>query len=117
MEGATYKIEKQDNLVIMLLTLDSVLWDDNKLLTEAFTKLLDEGNKNIILDLANTTYISSVVLASFVYMLKRAKESGGNMVFCNVNKKVKEILTMTNLDKVFDIAENRQEAIKQLPKK
>jgi anti-anti-sigma regulatory factor len=50
-------------------------------------------------------------------MLKRAKEAGGNLIFCGINEKVKEVLAMTNLDKVFDIAGDRQEAIKRLTKK
>jgi len=111
-----YNIEKLEGYVVMTLMLDSILWDDNEHLKKAFTALLDEGNKNIVLDLTNTTYISSVVLASFVFMLKRAKEAGGNLVFCNINKKVKEVLSMTNLDKIFDIAADRPEAIKQLSK-
>ena len=50
-------------------------------------------------------------------MMKRAKESGGNLVFCNIRPRVKEIMTLTYLDKVFDIAETREEAAKKLNKK
>lgn len=117
MNNTIYHVEKQAGFVIMTLMLDSILWNDNEQLKKAFTALLDEGNKNIILDLSNTTYISSVILASFVFMLKRAKEAGGNLILCGINDKVKEVLAMTNLDKVFDITADRQEAISQLTKK
>ncbi|MCM8780946.1 MAG: STAS domain-containing protein [Candidatus Omnitrophica bacterium] len=114
MENVVCKVEKQANLVIMTLMLDNLLWDDNIELKKLYNSLLDEGNKNIILDLSNTSYVSSVVLASFVYMLKRAKEAGGNLILCSINPKVQEVLGLTNLDKVFDITSNRQEAISKL---
>jgi len=117
MGNSIYHVEKQEGFAIMTLMLDTILLDDNEQLKEAFTALLDEGNKNIILDLSKTTYISSIVLASFVFMLKRAKEAGGNLILCSINDKVKEVLAMTNLDKVFDITTDRQEAINQLTKK
>jgi anti-sigma B factor antagonist len=112
-----YKIEKQDGIAIMNLIIANILTDDNDSLKNGFSSLLDEGYKNIILDLSKTEYISSLVLASFVFMLKKVKESGGNIIFCCINKKIKEILTITNLDKIFDIANDRQEAIKRLSKK
>jgi len=117
MEEQICKIEKQGDIAIMTLTLDNILWDDNQQLKKEFTSLLDGGSKNIILDLSKTTYISSVVLASFVYMLKRAKESGGNLVICNINKRVEEVLNITNLDKVFDIARDKEEAISRFSKR
>ncbi len=117
MGNSIYHVEKQEGFAIMTLMLDTILWNDNEQLKEAFTALLDEGNKNIILDLSKTTYISSIVLASFVFMLKRAKEAGGNLILCSINDKVNEVLAMTNLDKVFDITADRQEAISQLAKK
>jgi len=117
MEEQICKIEKQGDIAIMTLTLDNILWDDNQQLKKEFTSLLDGGSKNIILDLSKTTYISSVVLASFVYMLKSAKESGGNLVICNINKRVEEVLSITNLDKVFDIARDKEEAISRFSKR
>jgi anti-anti-sigma factor len=109
-----YKVEKQGSITIVNLVIGTILTDDNDVLKDGLTSLLDEGSRNIILDLSNTTYISSLVLASFVFIAKKVKEAGGNLVFCAANNKIKEILTVTNLDKVFDIAADRQEAVKRL---
>ena len=112
-----YRIEKQDGIAIMVLIITTILTDDNDILKDGFSALLNEGYKDIILDLSKTEYISSLVLASFVFMLKKIKEAGGNLVFCCINNKIKEILAITNLDKVFDIAADRQEAINRLSKR
>jgi anti-anti-sigma factor len=109
-----YKIEKHGSAVIMGLAVTTVLMDDNDILKDGFISLLDEGNKNIVVDLAKTEYISSLVLASFVFMFKKAKDAGGNLVFCNINNKIMEILKATSLDKVFELAKDRDDAIARL---
>ena len=111
-----YKVEKQGDIAIMLLTLGSLTHADNDELMKGFDTLLNEGNKKIILDLSETAYISSLILASLVYMQKRAKDAGGNLIICNVKNRVQEIISMTNLDKIFDIVSDRQKALDHLSK-
>ncbi len=81
------------------------------------TFILDEGKKDVVLDLSKISFISSLVSASLVYMLKRAKEAGGNLVLCGLQEKVKEVLAATNLDKIFDIFPDRKTAISQFNNK
>ena len=109
-----YKLEKKGNAVIMNLAVSTVLTEDNDYLKKGFLSIIDEGNKNIVFDLAKTEYISSLVLGSFVYMAQKAREVGGKAVFCNINKKIMEILTATSLDKVLELAKDREEAIAQV---
>lgn len=116
-DDAIYKIEKKGDVVIMTLTLDNVIMDDNIELQKAFTELLDEGDKNIVLDLSRTNFMSSIVLASLVFMLKRSKEAGGNIVFCGIKDAVRRVLDMTNLDKIFDIFYDKEQAIAQFARK
>jgi len=114
MEEEIYKIEHKDAFAVMTLMLDMILVDENEKLKKAYADLIAGGTKCIILDMANTTYISSLVIASLVYMQKMARDAGGNMVICGVNKKVREIFEVTNLDKVFDITGNLEEACAKL---
>ena len=111
-----YKIDREGEVVILTLILDNITMLDNQRLQEAFTKLLDEGNKNIVLDLSHTNFISSIVLASLVFMLKRSKEAGGNLIMCSIREGVSRVLELTNLDKIFDIFANREEAVKSFTK-
>lgn len=117
MEDPIYKVETDKGITILTLTLDNITMHKNEDLKKAFTKLLDEGKKRIVLDLSNTNFISTIVIASFVFMLKRAKESGGNLIICGAKEKVKEVLTITNLDKIFDICEDKQKAMSLSTKK
>ena len=117
MDESICAVEKQDGIAVMSLSFDSILWDDNEKVKNTFISLIDEGTTSVVLDLSRTTYISSVVLASFVYMLKKAKEAGGNLILCGINDRVMEVLKMTSLDQVFEMAKDRQEAIAKLPRK
>ncbi|MBL7071035.1 MAG: STAS domain-containing protein [Candidatus Omnitrophica bacterium] len=113
MGGQTYEVEKIGQLAIFTLLLENITMLQNEELKRAFSALIDGGIKNIILDLTGITFVSSIVLASLVYMLKRAQEIGGNLVLCSVTHSVKAVLAATNLDKIFDIFNSRREAIEQ----
>jgi anti-anti-sigma factor len=117
MVGSIFKEETKGGVTVLTLTLDTIPLYENERLKRAFTKILDEGKKFIILDLSGTDYISSIVLASLVFMRKQAIEAGGNLAICCVKNTVKDILSLTNLDKVFDIFDSQEEALDSLKQK
>lgn len=117
MDDLIYKVEKEKDIAVMALTLDNITMYQNEELKKAFTDILDKGAKKIILDLSKTDFISTLVIASMVYMLKRAKEAGGNLVICSVKGRIKDVLAMTNLDKIFDIFPDRPAAVAAFNKK
>ena len=111
MAEAIYEIIEQKDIHIMLLKLDYVTMHQNKDLMDTFARLIDGGKKKIILDLSRTAFMSSIVMASMVFMKKKAESAHGNIALCCVKDKVKELLVVTKLDKVFDVFETRDEAI------
>ena len=117
MGDSIYKVDTEGRITILALTMDDITMYQTEEFKKAFTALLDEGKTNIVLDLSDTSFISTIVIASFVFMLKRAKEAGGNLVICGVKDKVKEVLNITNLDRMFDMFDDRQKAISELAKK
>ena len=117
MSDSIYKVDTEGRVTILALTMDDINMYQTEEFKKAFTALLDEGKTNIVLDLSDTSFISTIVIASFVFMLKRAKEAGGNLVICGVKDKVKEVLNITNLDRMFDMFDDRQKAISELAKR
>ena len=111
MAQADYKVEKLGDLTIVAVAINIVYHEANEELVKFFEKLVGEGSKKIVLDLAGTIYVSSLILASLVYVHKRVSDAGGALILCNIKEKVQEVLTMTNLDKVFEITKTRQDAI------
>jgi len=116
MPEEAFTLEKDGNVTTLTLTFKNFIHDDNEAFMKAFEKVIDEGHTAIVMDASQTFYISSLILASMVYMLKKIREKGGKLVLCNVKDRVKEVMGMTNLDKVFDIVATKEEAIAQLKK-
>lgn len=117
MDEEIVQVSKVGDITVVTLVLDNLTMHDNEELKEAFTGVLDGGAKNIVLDLSGTAFISSIIIASLVFMMKRAKEAGDNLILCGVKGGVKEVLELTNLDKVFDIFENKEKALEHFAKK
>ena len=117
MPEEAFKLEKEGDITTIILTFKNFIHDDNEEFMKAFEKVVDEGHSKIVMDASQTFYMSSLILASMVYMLKKIRDKGGKLVLCNVKDRVKEVMSLTNLDKVFDIVETKEEAVAQLNKK
>lgn len=68
-----------------------------------FLDLIDKDTGNLLVNFKKIGFISSVVIAALVYILKKVKEKNGKLKFCELQDKVKEVFEITDLDKVFEI--------------
>jgi anti-anti-sigma factor len=114
MDSDLLKVEQRDKATVVSLKINNVIHDDNEQMVKAFDDLINAGHVRLVLDLTETNYISSLILASFVYVQQQAKAKGGNFILCGVKARVKEILVMTNLDKIFLIKGTVDEGIGSL---
>ncbi len=64
-------------------------------LGEKLTGLLDSGISSLVIDMENTTYISSVGLRVFLAAQKRIKAVKGSMVLIHVRPQVMEVFDIT----------------------
>ena len=74
--------------------------------------LLSKGNKKILLNLAGVDYIDSSGLGALVSSFATAHKQGGQMKLLNLTDKVSNIMEVTKLYTVFDIASDEATAIK-----
>lgn len=117
MSEEAFTLGKEGDITIMTLAFKNFIHDDNDAFMKAFEKVVDDKNSKIVMDASQTFYMSSLILASMVYMLKKIQDKGGKLVLCNVKDRVKEVMEMTNLHKVFDIVDTKEQAIAKLTKK
>jgi len=76
-------------------------------------RCLAQEQRNIILDLSNVDFIDSSGLGAMVSVLKRLG-GDGTMVLTGINEKTKKIFELTRMDRVFDIQESPEQALKVL---
>ncbi len=71
---------------------------------------------NIIINLQDVTYLSSIALGIFVKTNANVIKHQGNMVFCNVNEVVQNLFDITKVNSYFQITDSIESAKAALPK-
>ncbi len=80
-----------------------VLGEESASVRDVVSDLLNNGHKQILLNLAAVEYIDSMGLGSLVGAFATAKKQGGELKLCNLPDKVADLMQMTKLYTVFDI--------------
>jgi len=80
-------------------------------LREEVHKLLAEGKKKIVLNLADVNYIDSSGLGELVSAYTAVKNAGGELKLLNLTSKVRDLLVITKLVTVFDVKDDEAAAV------
>lgn len=89
---------------VVLIDLEGKIYvEDAALLRERLIELINEGQRQFVFNMQETTYIDSSGLGVLVAIHKRALEMGGGIVVQGLQGAVKELFVLTRLNKVFDI--------------
>ena len=65
--------------------------------------LLENANKEIVLDCEKLDYISSSGLRLFLTIRKEAASKGGKVIIENINDEIKKVFMMTGFFNLFEI--------------
>lgn len=101
--------------VNLLVDMDySILSFEGKLMSDADLADAQElintmTNWNVVLDLANLSYVNSSGIAFFVKVLTRARLNQGDVVVLNVNDQLTKIFELTKINQVFHMANTLME--------
>lgn len=80
-------------------------------LKDKLRSLVEQGQKNLLLNLADVAYVDSAGLGAIVHSYATVKNQGGNLKLLNVTKRLRDLLSITKLLTVFDTYDNEAEAI------
>ncbi len=79
---------------------------------KAFDKLIHAKSGKVLINLQKVEYIDSSGLATLVEILKNVKNSDGKLKLSNLSNKVRSLFEITKLEKLFDIMDTEEEALK-----
>ena len=71
---------------------------------------IDNGLRKIIVDCSDMDYISSLDLSVLARVRSRITAKGGDLKICSAEGTVREVLRVTNLDKLFDLHSDLESA-------
>ena len=80
-------------------------------LRTAIRRLLEEGKKRILLNLAGVGYIDSSGIGELVSSFTAINKDGGKLKLLNLTQKLQDLLTITKLLTVFDVYESEADAL------
>src|ERR1700678_986356 len=107
----TFKVREVGGVTIVDLSGKITLGEGGLTLREEVHKLLDEGKKKIVLNLADVNYIDSSGLGELVSSYTSVKNSGGELKLLNLTSRVRDLLVITKLVTVFDVQDDEASAV------
>jgi anti-sigma B factor antagonist len=92
------------------------LGEGSVVLRDTIRDLIGKGQKKILLNLGDVTYIDSSGIGELVSAFTAVRREGGELKLLNLTKKVHDLLQITKLYTVFDIKDDEAAAIKAFGK-
>ena len=80
-------------------------------LRELIREQLGKGNKNVLLNLGDVSYIDSSGIGELVSSYTAVSNQGGSLKLLNLTKKVQDLLQITKLYTIFDVHDDEAKAI------
>jgi anti-sigma B factor antagonist len=80
-------------------------------LHKAIRVLVDEGKTQILLNLANVSYIDSSGLGELISSHVTLNNKGGEIKLVHLTERLRELMTITKLLTVFDVYDDEPEAL------
>ena len=88
------------------------LGEGSVILRDTVRELLSKGQKKILLNLGEVTYIDSSGIGELVSAFTTVRNQGGELKLLNLTKKVHDLLQITKLYTVFDVHEDEAGAVR-----
>jgi anti-sigma B factor antagonist len=106
-----------DAVTIVDLSGRITLGEGSVVLRDTIRDLASKGQKQILLNLGEVTYIDSSGIGELVSAFTTIRNQGGDLKLLNLTKKVHDLLQITKLYTVFDIKDDEAAAVQSFAKK
>jgi anti-sigma B factor antagonist len=74
-------------------------------------EILDDGHRNILVDLSNVSWVNSTGLGILIAAHSTVSNASGAMKLCQVNKRVESLLMVTRLNMIFETYDDESQAL------
>ena len=100
-----------NGIVIVDLSGRITLGEGSVLLRDMVRDLVTKGQRKILLNLGDVTYIDSSGIGELVSAFTTVRNQGGELKLLNLTKKVHDLLQITKLYTVFDVKDDEAAAV------
>ncbi len=96
-----YEIDERNHCVVIEFDGDVMGGPDTAKLNEQLHRLIDQGKKNIIVDLSRVKFMNSSGLGMLIGALNTMRNAGGDLRIARAADKIEHLLTITKLTTVL----------------
>jgi anti-sigma B factor antagonist len=100
-----------DGVTIVDLSGRITLGEGSVVLRDTIKDLLSKGQKKILLNLGDVSYIDSSGIGELVSAFTSVRNQGGELKLLHLTKKVHDLLQITKLYTVFDVKDDEAQAV------
>jgi len=93
-----------EEILLVELPQEPELGDELKTVTEM---VRDRGDCDVVVDFSSVDIVTSSSLSKLLRLRKLLVDCGHRLVFCNVAPATKGIFTVTGLDGIFELADDK----------
>jgi anti-sigma B factor antagonist len=105
------KTRTSGNVAIVDLQGRITLGEPTGLLRDTVKSVLSGGNKNILLNLGEVSYIDSAGLGELVGCSTTVRNAGGKLKLMQLQKKIQDLMQITKLFTVFEVIDDETAAV------
>jgi anti-sigma B factor antagonist len=88
-----------------------VLGEGDVQVKERIKDLMADGQRRVLLNLAEVNYIDSAGLGTLISSYTTAKREGGSLKLVNLTKRIQDLLAITKLITVFETFDSEADAL------
>lgn len=86
----------------------------SKSFEEKLLGLVDAGERAVVLDFAQLSYISSAGLRVLLMATKKQKTAGGRLAVCALSENIREVFEISGFSAILDIHADAAKAVQSL---
>ena len=105
------KVAEEDGVTVVSLKGDLTIGDSEAAFKRTVAGLLEQGKPNILIDCSALRIVDSTGLGALVRALTTSQNEGGQTKLLSVGPHLRKLLEMTQLHSVFEMFEDRAEAL------
>jgi anti-sigma B factor antagonist len=110
--SAKLKTRRVGDVTVVDISGRITLGEGSSVIRDEMHVLTDQGNKKVLLNLADVTYIDSSGIGELVSGYTTMTNAGGTLKLLNLTKRAKDLLQITKLYTVFDVYEDEAHAVR-----
>ena len=98
-------------VVVIDLSGKITLGEGTEALKDKVNSLVNQGQKNLVLNLAGVSYMDSAGLGVVMAAYTTAKRQGGQVKLLSLTKRISDLLAITKLSTIFETFDSETDAV------